>query len=385
MSSPDPDLKVNNHVAAQWDEESESLAVYAAQRHIPLAGTFELTARCNLNCKMCYVRLDNAQLHAMGRELTAREWISLAGDAAKAGTLNLLLTGGEPLLRPDFPEIYRALNQMGFIITLYTNATLMTPDLYRLFAEYPPTSTAVTLYGARPQTYEKICGNADAFRQAIQGLEMFADIPTALEVRSTFITDNMDELDELRSLANRYTKRFAVNISVFKAVRGGTADVEACRMTPLQSFALVAANEEYYRSLNNQLQLPLQSSLDTDHYISRRQTGFELSPEIIPCLAAKSMYWITWDGKMLPCGSFSSPYTLPRDEGFLAAWTRLPVLFKDIALPTECLDCEYSEGACPNCPANLQAETGFLNKVSPYICEYAREQRRCTAKYLGQI
>ncbi len=169
MSLLREDTRENNLKALSWDEESETLAAYAAQRHIPLSGTFELTARCNLKCKMCYVRLDKSKIESLGRELTAKEWISLGEDAARAGTLKLLLTGGEPLLRPDFPEIYTALNQMGFIISLYTNSTLMTPELYNLFQKLPPTLTSITLYGACPETYEKICGSAEGFHKTIAG------------------------------------------------------------------------------------------------------------------------------------------------------------------------------------------------------------------------
>jgi uncharacterized radical SAM superfamily Fe-S cluster-containing enzyme len=114
-----------NQMAEDWQQANMTFAAYAASKHVPLGGTFELTPRCSLKCKMCYVRLDPAQMDAIGRELTAREWISLASDAIKAGTVNLLITGGEPLIRPDFAEIYSALSQMGFIITLNTMPRLL--------------------------------------------------------------------------------------------------------------------------------------------------------------------------------------------------------------------------------------------------------------------
>ncbi len=85
-----------NQMAEDWQQANMPFAAYAASKHVPLGGTFELTPRCSLKCKMCYVRLDPAQMDAIGRELTAREWISLASDAIKAETVNLLITGGEP-------------------------------------------------------------------------------------------------------------------------------------------------------------------------------------------------------------------------------------------------------------------------------------------------
>ena len=92
----------------------------------PTNGTFELTVRCNLHCKMCLFRhadSENAALRTS--ELTAAEWIDLARQAAEAGTLGLLITGGEPMLRPDFCEIWEGVYRQGFVMELYTNATLV--------------------------------------------------------------------------------------------------------------------------------------------------------------------------------------------------------------------------------------------------------------------
>lgn len=374
MNSHLYDEKSNNQLAQAWDKATETLASYAAQRHVPLGGTFELTARCNLRCKMCYIRLDKPATDLIGRELTTREWISIGEDAAKAGMLDLLLTGGEPLIRTDFPEIYTALNQMGFIITLYTNSTLMTPELFALFNRYPPTAISVTLYGSCPETYEKVCGRADGFDKTIRGLELLSQIPTVLEVRTTFIKDNMHELEKLRTIANRYTKRFAINTNVFKPIRGSETDVEGCRMTPAQSVEVINNNIAHYDTLNIANEIAIVKNMEADSHLDTREFGYGLPPAILTCLAAKSIYWITWDGKMLPCGSFSSPYTLPLIEGFLPAWNRLPTLFKDITLPQECQQCEFADTSCPNCPANLQTETGYLDRIAPYICECTRER-----------
>ena len=263
---------------------------------------------------------------------------------------------------------------MGFIITLNTNATLMTPDLLKLFKKYPPTATNVTLYGASSQTYERICGNPDGFDKTLNGLDLLSQVPTELEVRSTFIKDNRHELDELRAIANRYTKRFAINVMVNKAVRGAKTDVENCRLTPTQMFDITEANAEYYQSINKPAEIALDKNMDTDNCVQAKDYGFDLPPKIITCLAAKSMYWVTWDGKMLPCGSFTSPYTLPFEEGFKLAWDRLPFLFEDIMLPQECSKCKYADGKCSNCPAILQTESGSCEKISQYICEIAKER-----------
>ena len=87
----------------------------------PVSGTFELTQRCNFGCEMCYVH----DCKQKTDPLSAEDWLSLAQQAKDAGTVFLLLTGGEPLLRDDFEYIYRSLAKMGFLISINTNGSLL--------------------------------------------------------------------------------------------------------------------------------------------------------------------------------------------------------------------------------------------------------------------
>ncbi|NLT15733.1 MAG: radical SAM protein, partial [Clostridiales bacterium] len=212
----------------------KNMLVNAAKQRIPLSGIFELTPRCSLRCKMCYVRLDEKQMDTIGRELTAREWIALAEEAADNGTLYLLLTGGEPLLREDFEEIYTALCHMGFLISLNTNATLVTPEMVALLRRYPPQMTTVTLYGASPDTYGRVCGDPTGFDKTMRGLELLSAVPAELVIRATVIQDNWHELDAMRVLAEGFERRLSVNARIYKAVRGATAEAEKYRLTRRQ-------------------------------------------------------------------------------------------------------------------------------------------------------
>ena len=323
---------------------------------------------------MCYVSLDESQIRKQGRELTTAQWIDMGRQAVDAGTLYLLLTGGEPLLRPDFKEIYTELCQMGFIITMITNATLMSDEYFDLFSRLPPTAVAVTLYGKDPETYEKICGNAAGFDKAIRGLEMLSKIPTNLEVRTTFIKDNMHQLDQVRAISKRYTNRFAINFLVFGSTRVENSKAIQCRMTPTECMDLDMANYRFYANLDESEKDPVDPEVEAyfESLSPNRDYGLQLPPEILGCLATKAMYWISWDGKMLPCGTFDSPYTLPLQEGLIPAWNRLPGLFMDIKHPEECYGCEYVDGRCPNCPGYMQADTGSFDKKSEWLCELSK-------------
>lgn len=86
----------------------------AAEKKVPLYGVLELLPVCNLNCDMCYVRMSREEMEQVGRLCTIEEWTKVAEDMMKAGTLFVLLTGGEPLLYPHFRELYQKLRGLGY-------------------------------------------------------------------------------------------------------------------------------------------------------------------------------------------------------------------------------------------------------------------------------
>lgn len=109
---------------------SSYLHARACRSGTPLAGNFELTARCNFNCKMCYVHLTAEEQQRRGRELTADEWLAIAQEARSRGMLFLLLTGGEPLIRKDFRYLLTELKKMGLLVSVNSNGSLIDRDCW---------------------------------------------------------------------------------------------------------------------------------------------------------------------------------------------------------------------------------------------------------------
>ena len=107
---------------------STYLHAKACRDGTPLAGNLELTARCNFDCKMCYVHLTAEEQQRRGRELTADEWLAIAETARSRGMLFLLLTGGEPLIRPDFRYLLTELKKMGLLVSVNSNGSLIDKD-----------------------------------------------------------------------------------------------------------------------------------------------------------------------------------------------------------------------------------------------------------------
>lgn len=135
------------------------LSYRARNDGIPLSGTFELSPVCNLACRMCYVRRSSAEVAAHPRPImTLEQWKCLGDEIFDAGTLFLLLTGGEPFLWPDFRELYEYLHRKGFLISVNSNGTLISDDTVGWLRDSPPSCINITLYGVGEEAYERLCG-----------------------------------------------------------------------------------------------------------------------------------------------------------------------------------------------------------------------------------
>lgn len=336
----------------------------------PTEGTFELTVRCNLHCKMCMFRHDDSENpQLMAKELSAEQWIDMARQVAEAGTVQLLITGGEPLLRPDFCEIWEGIYRQGFLITLYTNATLVTPRVMETLRKYPPHKIGVTIYGASAQIYEKVCGSGEAFQRAISGMHLLQTLPSLLEFRTTIIRDNFSDASAIEALVHREfgpEYKLIQTRSLTKAVRGGCADVESCRLKPEDNVRLA-----YRRGIE------LIKNRIGDSYDERnlRVEFVEQTPErayapkltLFGCDAGMSSYTVSWDGLLLGCQMMGAFAVDILGEGFRAAWERFPTVVQLPPVNAKCMACE-SKVLCNCCYASRLAETGDLGGCPDYVC-----------------
>lgn len=335
-------------------------------RH-PVSGTFELTLRCNMHCRMCMLRrADQNNACLQTEELTAAQWIHMAQQAAQAGTLSLLLTGGEPMLRKDFAEIYEGIYAQGFILTLYTNATMLTPQIMQTLQKLPPHRIGVTLYGTDNKDYETICGCPNGFDRAMDGLSQLLTLPSATEVRFTPTKDTIGKLDQLDQLIfEKFGKHVILSSRVFRSVRGGCMMPEHCRPTA----------EQVVDVTWKQLESRLRKSIP-DHLRKKLQIKFleccDHSGEqdtLLGCNAGMDSYTIAYNGKLLGCQLLDVFQTDALQEGLMPAWQRYP---ETVTLPEHpCKNCRHLE-SCTLCPAVAMAETGSFTGVPEYICQITR-------------
>lgn len=331
-----------------WFSYAQGLKRQAQTAQSPIIATFELTPRCNFACSMCYVRLSPQQMKPIGREHTAAEWIALAKQTAEAGTLFLLLTGGEPFVRPDFREIYEALSEMGFLLTIYSNGYLIDRNTAGWLADRPPLKLRITMYGATNETYQKVCGCADGFTRVSQAISLLQQRSIPLSLSYTMIRENQQDFPLFQQFAAERGLSYIYTSNIVKPVRGASSRAEQVRI-----------------DLNKQLQNDLRDQ-------TKRVPGFVgvSDDPLAHCGSNRCGYWITWDGKMSLCSFMETPHTLPFEEGLPTAWEQLQVRLSSLRKPAACASCEDA-AFCASCPGMFCAETGRPDQTSPAICERA--------------
>ena len=166
-------------------------------RHLPerfpVACQWEITCRCNLRCVMCYTDCFNRP-EFMRQELHTSEILRIMDELAEAGTLELCLTGGEPMARTDFFDIYDHAIQRGFLVTVFTNGTLMTEVHADRFAALPPHRIEISLHGATQETFERITQGRGSHDRCLQAIRLLLDRHIPLVLKTTAMTLNQHEV-----------------------------------------------------------------------------------------------------------------------------------------------------------------------------------------------
>src|SRR5271156_2994312 len=165
-----------------------------AGRRAPLEVSIEVTRRCPLECLHCYNNLPMNDAGARSQELTLAEHCKLLDELSAAGCLWLCYTGGEIFARKDFLDIYTEAKKRGFIITLFTNGTMITPKVADHLVKYPPFSIEITLYGATRETYEALTRVPGSFDRCRKGISVLLERGLPLKLKTVPTSLNVHEV-----------------------------------------------------------------------------------------------------------------------------------------------------------------------------------------------
>lgn len=345
----------------------ERLCARATQNRVPISGAFELTPLCNMNCRMCFIRLSRQQQEAMQPLRTVAQWLDTARQMQEAGTLFLLLTGGEPLLYPGFAELYQELKKMGFVLTINTNGTLIDEKTADLLGADIPRRVNLTLYGASNETYARVCGNPQGFDQAMRGIRLLTERNVPVKINASLIRDNAHEVQKLLDIADELGLFIEMNTYMFPCHRcGREAFAQDVRVTAEEA---AQAELEIQKRQVPQDVFAMRCEYQKMMMEKRGEMG-DRSLEIA-CRAGRSSCWVTWQGMLTPCVFMEKGYSL-QDMPLNEAWKRVVADCDAIRLPNACAGCAHAH-VCSVCPARVYWESGSYDEAPAYFCRYTQQ------------
>jgi len=348
----------------------------------PLLGRLdmELTERCDNNCIHCCINLPADDEEAKKRELSTQEIKAILEEAVSLGCLKVRFTGGEPLLREDFEELYLHARRLGLKVLLFTNATLITPGIASLLARIPPLERIeVTVYGMKKESYEAVTRNPGSFEAAWRGMNLLMEKGVPFVVKGALLPPNRDEIEEFEAWAATipwmdkppsYSMFF--DLRCRRDSHEKNREIEGLRLSPSDGLKILTRRREEYVK-------------DMREFCSK----FMGPPgeTLFSCGAGVGGGCVDAYGYFHPCLPLKYPGTAYdlRGGSLRDALTRFFPEVREMKAGNpdylaRCARC-FLKGLCEQCPAKSWMEHGALDTPVEYLCRVAHAQ----ARYLGLI
>lgn len=322
----------------------EEIGNVARSHRIPYHVLLELTYGCNLRCVMCY-----NPTHTARGELTLPEYVDLFDQLAVLGTVQLTLTGGEVLARPDFWAIAEAARARHFALRVFTNGTRVSAEFAQRFAALALLCIEVSLYGATAATHDAVTASPGSFERTLTGIRNLRSARVPVMVKTLLTQVNKHEVDATLDLVAALDVQFKGFDPVVFANHGGDAGALALRVPAAEVVRLLDPEREVHE----------------DPF-----TGDDMAM----CGAAQDFASITPHGTVYPCLSMRIPMGNVRDRPFADIW-RAPHEAAHITQVrnatwgdlTTCSGCDARSG-CQRCPGLALHEDGDVLGPSTTHC-----------------
>jgi len=345
-----------------------ALSAKIAAERVPFSGSLALTHRCNLNCVHCYAKEEPIP-KIRKRELKTGQWLKIINEIKEAGCLYLLLTGGEPLLRDDFPEIYTYAKKSGFLVTVFTSGSLISDRIIGLFRELPPRLVEISLYGARAETHDRITGVPGSYALARHGIDGLVELGVRLGLKSVMMTLNIAEFSAIEELARGLGARFRLDPAIFPTLAGDRSPLDL-RVPAKQAVAQEFSDSGRVRDWR-------------DFY--SRVRGAAPAESVYSCAAGMSTFHVDPQGMLYPCVMAARRGHSLVGSSFRKRWQEdMPLVRADrIAANSPCHGCEWKP-VCGYCPGFFELENGNEKVPSAYLCEVGQLRHEyLTAEAIG--
>lgn len=235
------------------DDFHERLADKLEASRFPLRGQWELTCRCNLKCVMCYTDPFNTP-ERIREELRYDEIIRILAELRDAGCLELCFTGGEPFARPDFLDVYADAKTKGFLVTIFTNGTLITRRIAEYLKASPPKMIEISFHGYTAKSFDCITQLPGSFEHCRRGIRLLLERSLPLTLKSLGMTVNRDEVLKIKAWADSLGKvqyKFAAGM---RPRLDGSEDPYDLELSEEETAAIEQADDQMYRERQRQLE-----------------------------------------------------------------------------------------------------------------------------------
>lgn len=364
---------------------SKRLWAKAGMMQLPLAGSFELLPVCNLQCRMCYVRKSMAQVNAMGGLLSAEQWLDWADQARQEGMLFPLLTGGEPLLHRDFPRILSGMQEMGLQVSINSNGTLIDESMAKFLGQHRPTRVNITLYGASEETYEQLCGDADAYRRVRRGVELLKQYEVPVKFNASITPENRKDLTQMIGYAKSLHSPIQVATYMFPPVRRDPGLVgQNHRLSPEE--AAEARVEADW--LQNEPKWFLYQAERYSRFVEPTEPMLTaqaaMAPGEMTCRAGRCSFWIDWQGNIGNCGMYASVKLPLQGRSVSEAWKQVVSETDRVRYSPVCTNCPNFH-LCHACIAMVYNECGDSSGRPEYLCRMNAASARLYREYAKRL
>jgi radical SAM protein with 4Fe4S-binding SPASM domain len=336
-----------------------SMRVHEKGARRPMVGQFELTHRCNLRCRHCYIVRD-----ATRAELTHEEICRIIDEIHKEGCLWLCLTGGEPLMREDFLDIYSYAYQKGFIITVFTNGTLLDEKTAKYLSRHPPFCIEMTLNGVTKKTYELITQVQDTFQKAMRGIGLIRKYKLPFKLKSQVITLNVHELALIREFYQEIGVDFRCGTLIDPRMNGSA---EPCSLRlPVDQIADLRDRHEACNQRD-----------EVEDNLLRKKVN---SDALFRCPGGTWSFYVNPYGELFFCNSLRKPSFQLRKESFRKGFYQFFSQIRSQKFKTDspCRKCPL-RSVCLWCPGKAYLETGDMEAPIEYYCQLAKLSRSLSA------
>lgn len=336
------------------------LSDITVERNIPFNVMFELTHRCNLRCQHCY------QHHPKrtAGELTTEEWRRVMDDLAEAGTLYLTLTGGEPLLRKDFFDIARYARKKRFALKIYTNGTLITPQVAEQIAALRPFTVEISVYGSNAEAHDAMTRARGSFDRTTRAARLLIGLGLRVILKCPLATSSFGQYEDIMQMAQEMGAEYRFDPTI--------APMNDGDMCPTN---LRIGVEELMK-------------LYDDARVFKKKGLPSMGPDdrVKMCDAGRNSMAINPWGEVYPCVQMLIPCGNVREKSVLEIWYRSRELRHlrhitpdDLA---QCQSCEVKQ-YCSRCPGQALLEDGSLTGCHSRAKVIARIRKRL-AEQQGQ-